>query len=174
VIPTALTSDRLGVVAVGDGSDGVDVIGEEVPGIAASRDNLVLCFEDRDGQPVGAQVRPEIFDRVEFWGIGRQPQERDVFGDAQIQGSMPAGAVQHENIMRALGDRPGYLDEMGVHGPGVGMGHDQRGGRPALRADGAEDVGPLVAGVARGARGRVARSAQTRVSVPCWPTRASS
>jgi hypothetical protein len=38
---------------------------------------------------------------------------------------------------------------VGVHGSGVGVGHDQRGGGPAFGADGAENVGPGVAGVAR-------------------------
>ena len=45
---------------------------------------------------------------------------------------------------------------MGVHGLGVGMGHDQRGGRPALGADGTEDVGPFVAGIAWGTRAAAA------------------
>jgi hypothetical protein len=51
--------------------------------------------------------------------------------------------------MCALGDGAGDLGEVGVHGSGVGVGHDQRGGGPAFGADGAENVGPGVAGVAR-------------------------
>jgi hypothetical protein len=50
--------------------------------------------------------------------------------------------------------------------------HDS-GADAALGADRAEQPGPGVAAVAHGA-GRVPRLAQTRVSVPCWPTRASS
>jgi hypothetical protein len=62
---------------------------------------------------------------------------------------MPSGAVQHENRVRAPGDGPGYLGEVGIHRLRVGMGHDQRSGGTAFGADGTEDVGPFVAGVAR-------------------------
>ncbi|MDP2741003.1 MAG: hypothetical protein Q8O82_20425, partial [Pseudorhodobacter sp.] len=50
IIPTALLSDRFGVIAVCDGSDGIDVVSEEVPGITASVDDLCVGFEDGDGQ----------------------------------------------------------------------------------------------------------------------------
>ena len=45
---------------------------------------------------------------------------------------------------------------MGVHGLGIGMGHDQRGGRPALGADGTEDVGPICSGYRAGPSGAAA------------------
>ena len=60
LIPTALLSDRFGVIAGCDGSDCIDVVSEEVPGITASVDDLRLGFEDGDGQSVGAQVGPDI------------------------------------------------------------------------------------------------------------------
>jgi hypothetical protein len=52
---------------------------------------------------------------------------------------MPASAVEDENGVRALGDGAGDPGEVGVHGGGVGMGHDQRGGGSAFGADGAEE-----------------------------------
>ena len=70
-------------------------------------------------------------------------------------------------------DRAADLGEMEGHGLGVGGGHHQAPPRRALRTDGAENVGPFVAVVARCARPRSTR-AQTRVRVPCWPIRASS
>jgi hypothetical protein len=56
----------------------------------------------------------------------------------------------------AGGDHAGDLDEMQVHGLGVGEGQHEAGADPALRAGGAEDVGPLVPGVADCARPRAA------------------
>lgn len=64
--------------------------------------------------------------------------------------------------------------KMRVHGFGAGVGHDDGGASCASRADGAEDVGPLIAGVLGFARGAEPLRAQMRVSVPFWPTRASS
>jgi hypothetical protein len=58
--------------------------------------------------------------------------------------------------MGAGRDAAGDLGEMVVHRAGVGEGHDEARGDAALRADGAEDVGPLVAGVARRPRPRAA------------------
>ena len=43
---------------------------------------------------------------------------------------------------------------MGAHGLGVGMRHYERGGHPALGADGTKDVGPFVSGIARSAGAR--------------------
>src|SRR5215218_6143241 len=76
--------------------------------------------------------------------------------------------------MRLGGDVAADLLQVQAHGARVGIGQDESGAGRAPRADRAEQVGPGVAAVARGARGRVPRRARTRVSVPCWPTRASS
>ena len=54
--------------------------------------------------------------------MGREYQARDVFGDAQGLCAKPAGAVEHEDGVRALGDCLGYLDEVGVHRLGIGIG----------------------------------------------------
>ena len=64
--------------------------------------------------------------------------------------------------VRSRGHRTRDFNEMGVHGLRVGMGHDRRGGGAAFGAGGAEDVGPFVAGVARGAGAAAARSPVAR------------
>jgi len=61
---------------------------------------------------------------------------------------MPAGFVKHRQRMRARGYRWGDLVEVGVHRLGVGEGQDQTGGDAAPGADGTEQVGRLIAGVA--------------------------
>ena len=63
--------------------------------------------------------------------------------------AVPARAVEDEHGMGARRDGKGDLGEVGVHRGGVGEGHDEPRRHAARRADRAEDVGPLVAGVAR-------------------------
>ena len=61
-----------------------------------------------------------------------------------------------ESQRLATAPGPGDLGEMSVHRGGVGKGHDEARGHSALGTDRAEDVGPLVAGVARRPRPRAA------------------
>jgi hypothetical protein len=74
---------------------------------------------------------------------------------------MVAGAVEQEDRVSACGDLFGYLHQVQVHRLRVGARQDEGGGRAALWADGAEDIGPFITLVARRAR------TLTRV----WPTR---
>ena len=62
LIPTALSTD-LCPSAGGDGSDWLWVVGEEVPSLAASLDDVVVAVEDSDGELVCAQVGPDVFER---------------------------------------------------------------------------------------------------------------
>lgn len=62
-------------------------------------DDLVVAVEDADGEPVGAEAGPDVLDRVEFRGIGRQVQERDVVGDGERPGRVPSGPVKDEDRM---------------------------------------------------------------------------
>lgn len=64
---------------------------------------------------------------------------------------MPSRAVEDEDGMGTWGDGAGDLGEVGIHRFGVDQGQDQAGSGTACRTDGAEDVAPLVAGVAGGA-----------------------
>jgi hypothetical protein len=52
---------------------------------------------------------PEMLGRLEFRGIGWQELQADTFGDDQILGDVPTGAVEHEDdqIVRAGADLPG-------------------------------------------------------------------
>ena len=69
---------------------------------------------------------------------------------------MVAGAIEHEDGVSVRGDLFGYLRQVQVHRLRVGARQDESGGRAALRADGAEDVGPFITLVARRARTRAA------------------
>jgi hypothetical protein len=120
-----------------------------VPSVAAGIDDGVIVVEDADREPVGAEILPDVLDRVELRAVGRKHEKRDVVRDDQRVSAMPAGAVEHENGMSAGRDGAGDLGEMVVHRAGIGEGHDEARGDAAVRTDRAEDVGPLVAGVAR-------------------------
>ena len=87
---------------------------------------------------------------------GREHDEGDIVRDDERVSAMPAGAVEHEHGMSAGRDGAGDLGEVVVHRAGVGEGHDEARGHATLGTDRAEDVGPLVAGVARRARSRAA------------------
>jgi hypothetical protein len=65
---------------------------------------------------------------------------------------MPSRAVEDEDGVSARRDRLGDLAEMPVHCFGIGIGHDEACAELAHWANGAEQVGPLVARVPHGAR----------------------
>ena len=78
------------------------------------------------------------------------------FGTIEAAGRVPAGAVEQQDGVSALGDGAGDLVEVELHGLGVGVGQGERGAGAARRADGAEQVGALVTLVGRLARPRAA------------------
>jgi hypothetical protein len=45
---------------------------KEVPCVAGFINDVVVVFEDGDGEFVAAQIFPDILDRIEFRGIGWQ------------------------------------------------------------------------------------------------------
>lgn len=58
---------------------------------------------------------------------------------------MPTSAVEQQNGVSTLGDMTGDLIEMKLHGFGVGIWHGQSRAGPTCRADGAEEIGVLIA-----------------------------
>ena len=62
---------------------------------------------------------------------------------------MPACAIDGDHGMCALSNVPADLSEVQVHGIGVDVGQHQGSADAACRTDGAEEVGPGIAAVAR-------------------------
>lgn len=58
---------------------------------------------------------------------------------------MPAGPVQQQHSVGALGDSEGNLVDVELHGLGIGEGQRQAGTDAPGRADGAEQIGAFVA-----------------------------
>lgn len=120
-----------------------------MPGFAGGVDDGVVALEDAVGEPVLAQVLPDVLDRVQFRCSGRQEDQRDVPGDAELCGGVPAGSVEQQDGVSPSGDMAADLVEMKLHGLGIGEGQRQPSSGAACRADGAEQIGAFVALVCR-------------------------
>jgi len=70
---------------------------EEVPCVAGFINDVVVVVEDGDGKFVAAQIFPDVFDRIEFRGIGWQTHKGDVFGDRERGSNVIAGAIEDES-----------------------------------------------------------------------------
>ena len=171
LIPVCLSDDRFGPGALGEGSDGLWCLHECVPGIAASSEDVVAAVPDLMAQEVGPQELPDVFDRVEFGDVGWQRQKADVIGHRQsFSRLMPAGAVEDEHGVSAGCDLRTDFPQMLGHrfavdrrrsskgsaceARGKLRRYDDCGADAALRTNGAEEIGGVVAIVAYGRRPR--------------------
>src|SRR5216684_359395 len=128
-------------VAQADGHDGPGLVDELVPGEAAVVEDVVVGAEDAVGEPVVADVLPDVLDRVEFGRLGRQRQQGDVGGDVELVGEVPAGLIEQQHGVGARCDGARDFGQMQRHRGGVAARQDEAGGSPLGRANGAEDVG---------------------------------
>ena len=62
-------------------------------------------------------------------------------------GPVPASLVKQQDDMRIVSGLLGYAGEMNGEGFGVDAGHDQSVGLTGFRADGTENIEPLVLGL---------------------------
>lgn len=128
-----------------DGCDGVRLREEFSPSVAGGVDDGFVGFEDAVREPVGAQVLPDVFDRVQLRRPGGQEDRGDVLRDLQLGGGVPSSTIHEQHRMRAPGDVAADLLDMELHGLGVGEGQRKRGALAAPRADGPEQIDVLVA-----------------------------
>jgi hypothetical protein len=139
----------MGPLAESEGHDAPRLVGELGPRLAAMGDDVVVTGEHAIGEPVLAHELPDVLDRVQFRGAGRQRQERDVVGHDQGLRHVPAGLVENQDCVAGRVDGATDLLEVRLHGGGIGEGHDERRTLPVLRADRPEDVRPPGALVVR-------------------------
>ena len=64
----------------------------------------VVVFEDGVREPVLAEILPDVLDRFQFRGAGRQEDRRDVVGHVEFARRVPSGSVEDENGVGAFGD----------------------------------------------------------------------
>ena len=67
------------------------------------------------------------------------------FGPLELIGGVPSGLVEQDDGMSAGGDHAGDFLEMGLHGMGIGAGHDEGGALGLGWGHGAEEIGALIA-----------------------------
>ncbi len=85
-------------------------------------------------------------------------KQADIGRDLQpLAGLMPAGAIEHDHGMGIRRHLLADFGEVQVHRLDIHTRQHQGCADAAIRADGAEQIGPLVACVARGGRARAAR-----------------
>ena len=86
---------------------------------------------------------------------------------------MPPGSVEKQHGVGALSDIARDFVEVKLHHVGVGVGQRERGADASRRADGAEQIGVVIALVGRLAKSRSALGPR-RTWPFFWPIRASS
>ena len=125
------------------------VVVEEAPCLACLIDDVLVIAEDSIRELVATQICPDVFDTVEFGRIARQADECDVVWHAQAPAAMIASTVKdHHGVGLGInGLADGF--KMQVHRSGIGLRHDDGSGNGSIWTGSAEQIGPIVALVAR-------------------------
>ena len=136
---------EVGPAAHSNGGNGFGLSDELSPGGGCGVDDRIVVFEHGVREPVLAQILPDVLDRVQLRGAGRQEDRRDVFGHVELAGRVPSGPVEQQNGVGALGDVARDLVEMKLHHVGVGVRQRQRCSDAPGWTDRAEQIGVVVA-----------------------------
>jgi hypothetical protein len=104
------------------------------------------------GEQTLTEVQPDALDRVQLGCVGRQWDRADVWRHDEIARPLPSGAVEHERNLRIRCNRGGEVVEEDLHGRGRDLWQYEGEAVAGGGADGAEQVGPLVALLAQAAR----------------------
>jgi hypothetical protein len=92
---------------------------------------------------------PYIFNRIEFWRIRRQGQQRYVRRDDQAFGRpMPPGAINLHQTVRARCHITADFAKVLAHGFEIDRRHDNSRTHAARWANGTEHIGPGIAAIA--------------------------
>ena len=110
--------------------------------------NCVVVGEQPMGEEALLEVEPHALDRVQLGRVGRQRHQRDVVGNAQRAGGVPAGLIEHHRDVLVIADGRSEAVEEHLHRLGIHVRHDERKGVVGARLDGREDVGEREALVA--------------------------
>src|SRR5215213_10536379 len=149
LIPAALLAGRCPGPCC-NGGNAVWVCGECVPCGTAGIDDGGVAVVDAIAEVVGPEKGPDVFHRVRPRRIGRQWQQADVVWHAQLAAApVPARAVEGDHGMCAGGDPAADFGEVQRHGRAVGHGRHETSTNAAGGTDRAEQVGRVVALVAR-------------------------
>jgi len=121
-------------------------LGDELsPCVAGRVDDGVVVLEDGVGEPVLAEILPDVLDRVQLGRSRRQEDRRDVFWRVELACRMPSGAIEQQDGVGALSDITGDLVEVKLHHVGVRVGQSESRSDTASRTDRAKQISVVVA-----------------------------
>jgi hypothetical protein len=119
-------------------------------------DDVFVAGKDAVREPVVAHILPNVLDGIELGRLGRERDERHVFGQLQLRGDAPARPVdEHDGVGAGFHGQRDLL-EMQFHGLGVANRQDKTGRLAERRTDGAEDIGRGGSLIFQGERARPA------------------
>jgi len=98
-------------------------------------ENGAVGGEHPVGEPVVAQELPKVLDRVQFRAFGRQWQEDDVGGHAELVRQVPFRLIEQQHGVRSRRYRLGDLGQMQVHRGAVAARQDEGRTLALLRAN---------------------------------------
>ena len=108
---------------------------------------------------------PDVLDRVQLRGAGRQEDWRDVVGHVELASGVPSGSVEQQDGMSSRSDVSRDFVEMELHHVGVGIGQGKGCPDAAGGADRAEQIGVVIALVGGLARPRSAPGPLSKLAV---------
>ncbi len=131
----------MGPLSDSDRHDEPGAINQFIPVEAAMIDDVFVAGEDAVREPVVAHILPNVLNWIELGRLGREGDERHVFGQLQLRSDVPPRPVdEHDGVGAGLhGERD--LLEMQFHRLGVAKRQDKTGRLAERGTDGAEDVG---------------------------------
>ena len=92
-----------------------------------------------------SQILPDVFGWIELRAGRRQWHEGDIGRWPELTRRVPSSLVEDQQRMCAGSNATANRVEVGLHGLGVGLRHDEGDAGVAARTDGAEHIGVLVA-----------------------------
>ena len=117
------------------------------PGVGGRIEEVVVVLVRTVGPAVAAEVVPQVLDAVEFRGVRRQRDQRDVGRDVQVVSSVKAGSIPDHRGMHVGSQRAGELIQELVDNRRVQGRREDRFGLTGLRARRADHPQVVVFGL---------------------------
>jgi hypothetical protein len=127
-----------------EGGDAACFCQQGVPGILAGVEDVLIGGEYTVAEEIILEVLPRFFGGIAFWGNGGNINQGDIVREAQVLGTVPAGAVGGHGSRDLWGQFGADLIEVQLHHCGVCVGQNQADGTVRRGTEGTEDIGIFV------------------------------
>src|SRR3954471_2284567 len=103
-IPTPLKTDTRPIPAA-DGAYAFGIVDQEVPGLSAGFDDVVVGIPNPGAELVLTQIVPDVFHRVQLGTVGRQGEQGEIGRYLQLLAPlMPSRPVADQDGVRRRGN----------------------------------------------------------------------